>query len=561
MTKTLIFIFLVSSRLFCQSNLINWQRCLGGSDVEPSFSSIANYIQSTQDGGIIHLTATNSNDGDVTNNSGGSDIWVNKLNSNGILEWQKNIGGQALDLPYSISENDDGSFIVLGHSFSSELIGFHGQVDILLTKLTSNGQISWQKCIGGTYSEIILEANNFIGIPKSHLINNNNNGYIIAFESRSPDGDIGTNYGNYDIVVMIIDNFGNILNKKIIGGSLSESVKSISRLNNNQGYLILGETTSNDGVFNQNLGDQDIFVVRIDNNLNIDWLKCLGTNSMDSSGSFFEDNNGNIIVSGVVDQFDPITNGDVLVCKLDTSGNIIFSNLYGGSNEEGNMVDISIPFKLEIYPMGDCYLLTTASSSNDGDVSLNFGGSDFWIVKINSNGDILWEKTFGGDYTEHNMSNVIIHSNLEISFGIDLGNNSGNLFHPNFHYYPFDVNNGFDIGILKLDSLGNLLSFNCFGGDELEWIDNLIYNSSLNQYTFCGRTQSSNGDVVGFHGYEDSWIVELNQSLGVNELFSDQKRTPKNIYDLLGREMDIQSNTLLFYQYNDGTVEKKVIIE
>ena len=523
--------------MFCQSNLINWQRCLGGSDNDPSYSNIANYIQQTQDGGIIHLTNTNSNDGNITNYLGGSDIWINKLNSSGNIEWQKNIGGQGLDYPYSISENDDGSYIVIGYSFSSEFIG-------------------------GSQSDIILEANNSSGMPKSHLINNNNNGYTIAFESRSTDGDIGVNYGNYDIVIMNIDNFGNILNEKIIGGSFSEAIKSFKKLNNNQGYLIFGWTTSNDSEFIQNLGDQDIFVIRIDNNLNIVWLKCLGTNSFDLPGSFFEDSNGNIIVSGVVDQIGLGTIGDILVCKLDPFGNVIFSNLYGGSNDEGTIVLTYIQFKSEIYQMGDCYLLTTTTSSNDGDVTLNHGGTDFWIVKINSNGDIIWEKTFGGTPDEHQMSNVIVHSNMDISFGLDLSNNSGNLFHPNFHYYPFDINNnGGDIGIIKLDSTGNLLSFNCFGGDELDWIDNLIYNSSINQYTFCGRTQSSNGDVLGFHGASDCWIVELNQNLGVDELFSEQKRTPKIIYDLLGRETDIQSNTLLFYQYNDGTVEKKVIIE
>ena len=76
---------------------LEWQKCLGGSDWDDAYS-----IQQTTDGGYIVAGGPESNDGDVSGNHGFDDYWVVKLSSSGTLEWQKCLGGSDLDNAQSI---------------------------------------------------------------------------------------------------------------------------------------------------------------------------------------------------------------------------------------------------------------------------------------------------------------------------------------------------------------------------------------------------------------------------------------------------------------------------
>src|SRR5689334_1581411 len=94
-----ILLLITPTILFSQQTLgIEWQKCLGG-----SFGDNATSIIQTADGGYAVAGTTESNDGDVTTvNHGGLDIWVVKLNSSGVIEWQKSLGGSDEDSPTSI---------------------------------------------------------------------------------------------------------------------------------------------------------------------------------------------------------------------------------------------------------------------------------------------------------------------------------------------------------------------------------------------------------------------------------------------------------------------------
>src|SRR4051812_49424786 len=81
---------------------IQWAKCFGGSYYEKAYST-----HQTRDGGYIMAGETESNDSDVSgnhNNSQGSDCWIVKTDSLGILQWQRCLGGSGQDLAYSIIE-------------------------------------------------------------------------------------------------------------------------------------------------------------------------------------------------------------------------------------------------------------------------------------------------------------------------------------------------------------------------------------------------------------------------------------------------------------------------
>jgi len=92
-----------------------WQRTLGGSDLDVSFS-----IQQTIDKGYIIAGFSSSNDGDVSGNHGDYDYWIVKLTSTGELDWQKSLGGSGFDFAESIQQTTDGGYIIAGCSESND---------------------------------------------------------------------------------------------------------------------------------------------------------------------------------------------------------------------------------------------------------------------------------------------------------------------------------------------------------------------------------------------------------------------------------------------------------
>jgi hypothetical protein len=554
----------ITSVVYTQAPNIEWQKCLGGSDNEPVASNTPNYIQKTKDGGYILISDTRSGDGDVTNffggNAWGGDIWIVKLESTGDIQWQRSLGGGGDDYSYSVTETIDSNFIILGSTYSSDISGFHGQTDILLTKIDKNGTIIWNKCIGGMGSDFLWNFSFCQVQSPPKLIELSGIGYLIAFESLSSDGDIGINYGLKDICLMQIDINGVILNTKIIGGSLNDIAFSMIKAQDNSGFLILGSSFSNNGDFIGNHGLGDIVIFKVDNFLNLLWSKCLGSSEVDFPGSLLEDDFGNLFISGRSKEY----LSDVSVYKLDAAGNVIFSKTFGGSGDDsGSDMGIQSCYPLLYKNDNNEFFITTLTNSIDGDVSQNHGGYDTWIVKIDANGTIIWEKTFGGIYDEARISNLIIYPNNEISFGLIVTHSSGNLVHSNFHEFPFDPNgNGWDIGIIKTNSLGNPLYYYCFGGAETESISNLIWNEITDELTFCGSTQSTGGDVIGNHGMSDIWVAKLNSALSTNEIMTFQKsKTLINVVDLMGRDASPNYNQVLLYQFDDGSVVKKYISE
>ncbi len=128
---------------------IEWQKCLGGISTDYAFFDS---IYQTADGGYIVFGSTYSNNGDVSGNHGGYDTWVVKLNAAGVIEWQKCLGGTSTDYGYSIQQTADGGYIVSGYTQSNngDVSGNHGGGDIWVVKLNAEGSIEWQKCLGGS---------------------------------------------------------------------------------------------------------------------------------------------------------------------------------------------------------------------------------------------------------------------------------------------------------------------------------------------------------------------------------------------------------------------------
>src|SRR5690606_5072123 len=125
---------------------ISWSRFLGGSESDIP----AKVIRTT--GGMIVVGATASTDGDITENAGGFDYWVIRLDLEGNMIWQKTYGGSGDDIAHSALLMEDGSILITGESNSTDgdRSMAYGGTDVWLVNIDLDGNLLWEKSYGGT---------------------------------------------------------------------------------------------------------------------------------------------------------------------------------------------------------------------------------------------------------------------------------------------------------------------------------------------------------------------------------------------------------------------------
>jgi hypothetical protein len=341
-----------------------WQRCLGGSGLDEG-----KFAQKTQDGNYIVCGLTNSNDGDVSGNHGGYDMWVLKLDTSGNILWQKCLGGTSNEYGEYIQETNDGGYILTGCTSSNDgnISGNHGAFDVWVAKLSSTGTIEWQKCFGGTREEWVKK-----------IIELNGGEYLVSATTRSTDGDVTGNHGNYDSWFIRLDANGEKLWMKCCGGTLDDLSSGIESTPDG-GFISSSLSFSNDGDVSGNHGSSDYWIIKHDNAGNIQWQSCLGGSAGDDAFCLKALTDKEYIVSGYTESYDGNVSGnhgqmDIWVVKIDSIGSLIWQKCLGGTNNESAM-DV-------IQASDGGYLLAGNTYSNDGDVTGNHGDKDYWIIKL-----------------------------------------------------------------------------------------------------------------------------------------------------------------------------------
>ncbi|MCX2682066.1 T9SS type A sorting domain-containing protein [Galbibacter sp. EGI 63066] len=371
---------------------IDWEQTHGG-----SAGDYAHSISPTGDGGYILAGFTLSDDGDITSgNQGANDVWVVKLNSNGTIAWEQTYGGSGADYVHSISPTGDGGYILAGFTSSNNgdiTSGNQGSLDVWVVKLESNGSLAWEQTYGGS-----------AGDEAYSISPTGDGGYILAGSTSSNDGDITSgNQGSADVWVVKLDSNGTIAWEQTYGGSAGDYAQSIS-LTGDGGYILAGRTFSNNGdITSGNQGSADVWVVKLDSDGTIAWEQTYGGSADDYAYSISPtDDGGYILVGRTRSNNGDITSGnqgslDVWVVKLESNGSLAWEQTYGGSAGDE---------AYSISPTGDGgYILAGFTSSNNGDItSGNQGSLDVWVVKLDSDGSLAWEQTYGGSAQDYARS-------------------------------------------------------------------------------------------------------------------------------------------------------------
>lgn len=392
MHKITLALWLFAAPVFAQAPALFWQKNFGGSGNDQS-----NGVCATADGGFILAGKSNSSDGQLTQNRGGFDFWVVKTDASGNLQWQRSMGGSQEDIAEHVLQTAEGGYLITGYTDSQDgdVVSSHGLRDVLLVRLDASGQIIWTKTYGGSSyddGQIALELSD--------------GSFLVGATTHSGDGDVSQASGNGDIWLLHMDAQGNLLDEHIYGGSSHEFLTNLRPVPSG-GYILSGMATSTDGLLAQNHGMHDLWIIRLDENLNVLWQTALGGSGTDAANDVVAMSDGTFLATGTVysqdGQVGP-THGsaDAWVVRLDAGGNLIWKKNYGGSRGDAGV-------RIE-EAANNGFVLLGNTHSGDGDVqgyhSNYWDSGDGWLVRADAWGNILWQRALGGNDTEYFMEFV-----------------------------------------------------------------------------------------------------------------------------------------------------------
>jgi len=399
------------------------------------------------------------------------------------------------------------------------------------------GEVLWVKTFGGSGDEDAVS-----------VVQSNDGNYVVLSSTKSIDGDItGKTTTDLDFWLLKIDVNGEKIWDKTYGGSLQDKARSISKTTDG-GFILSGFTASTDGDITENAGFHDYWIIKVNANGDIQWQKTYGFIGQDQAYKVIQTSDGGYLATGFLDVgasegqgndlIDPNNTdrntlhslGDFWAIRMDANGNKIWRRYFGGTHvEQGKDV-------LETEDGG--FLLVGNSESSDFDVSNAHGSHDFWAIKINANGDKLWENTFGGlqsDFafavTNTSDGNFILVGDTRSS-DADVSNPLGNA----------------DAWVVKFSGAnGNLIWEKTYGGLEFDSARGIIKLEN-NNYAIAANTRSNNNDVSNHYGSNDAWVLIIDE----NGLLEFEKNIGGTDLDFANGLTETTNNELIFVGNTDS---------
>lgn len=463
---------------------------------------------------------------------GNWDVYVSKLDALGNFIWAKNFGGTNMEYGNDISVDLSGNVYITGKfggtvdfdpSVATYTINSAGSNDIFISKFDVNGNFVWAKTIGGT----IDDGSNSVTLDAS------GNVYSIGYYSGVVDFDpgVGTyslnSLGGIDCFISKLDNNGNFVWAKNIGGTCSEEGLSIT-IDPTGNICATGRfdcTTDFDpSALTYTLssaGNDDVFILKLDVNGNFIWAKNIGGTNSDVSFCIASDNGGNIYTTGDyrnTADFDPgvgtytltasaIT--DIFISKLDANGNFVWAKSIGGAG-----VDVGLSIVTD--GIGNSYTTGYFQNIVDFDPSAGIynltsgGGGDTFISKLDVSGNFVWAKNISGASSNDGWSIAYDGSGSVCITGVFLGTSD---FNPPA-LANLTSNGGTDIFIAKYNTTTGMSENNFESGLS-------IYpNPNNGEFKLKIDYQIDNGEILLFNSLGQK-VHEQKISHGQNNIITN----------------------------------------
>ena len=486
--KKLIVMLVCLSAYGSYSQDILWEKSFGGQKAEYLFDVIP-----TPDYGFILAGSSISGKGGTKSDEGKGnfDYWIWKMNEKGDAEWQKSFGGSNDDFLQSIHLTSDGGFILGGTSNSGndgdKREGCKGETDFWIVKLNAKGAEQWQKTIGGTSIERLYS-----------ISQTRDGGYIVggsSYSDKSPVdakgkedlfGKSERNRGNLDYWLVKLTPEGKVEWQKTYGGDYIDEIRAVEQTSDG-GYLVGGYSNSpksGDKTVDR-FGLGDYWILRLDNKGAVVWQKAIGGDKDDSLFAMKQTKDGGFIL--------------------------------GGNSDSG-----AVNSKLKI----------------------NAKGIDYWVVKCNDKGEILWQETY--DFGKLDVLTSIIenedgtfliggYAQSEKKQDFSKGKISGS-----------DKEGINDYVALKISSTGEALWSKTVGSKGDEVMRKLIETRD-GGYVLAG---TSNGDKSRDKdskvGDNDFWIVKLKDRVKPKKIRKE--------FEAMPNPATSYTNAVVNFEYDHGEV-------
>jgi len=319
-------------------------------------------------------------------------------------------GGSGTEWAYSLQQTPDGGYILSGPSSTSSA----GSYDFWIVKLDAAGAVSWQKTLGGSSDDI-----------PNGMLQTADGGYLLAGRTSSYGA------GGLDLWVVKLDASGNIVWQKSYGGSGSYDAAYSVRQAADGGYFLAGWTNSYGSGY-------EMWLLKLDASGNSVWQKAYGGSGSEFAYASCPSSDGGFVVAGSTSSSGAGSN-DFWVIKVDSSGNRVWQKAYGGAGAD-------TAFSVE--PTADGGYVVAGRTESFG-----AGSADFWVLKLDSTGTLVWQRTYGG-------------SALDWAFAVRQTADGGYLVAGQTLSFGAGKE---DVWVLRLDSTGGVLWQRAYGGSELDY--------------------------------------------------------------------------------------------
>ena len=403
------------------------------------YTTIVNNLNTTDT--IVQITGKTTFDGQAQQRYYGLTGYV--------AGWNETIGGTKDDEAFAIAKTTDGGYIVAAETTSFGAGGW----DIWLLKLDTNGNLQWNKTYGGPGTDYV-----------NYVIQTSDGGYLTS----GPTNSFGN--GGFDMMLLKTDSSGNMQWNKTFGTKQDEYSYGVTQTTDG-GYIAIGGNSST--FFVNGTGSVDVFLVKTDASGNLQWTKPyvsadgmgIGFNVIQTSDTSYVFCSAGLYGAG---------EHDYGLTKIDAQGNVQWFKTYGGNGTD---------------------ICRSIVATKDGGFALagltnSFGKGlhDIWLVKVDGNGNMVWNQTYGGTGDDNLFAYSGLVQTSDGGFAMSAATTS------------YGSGNR-DFWLIKTDSYGNVQYSKTFGGMGAETPYSMV-QATDGSFVIAGFTNS-----FGNGGY-DIYIVK-----------------------------------------------------
>lgn len=317
--------------------------------------------------------------------------------------------------------------------------------------------------------------------------------------------------GGTDFWLIKVDEDGNYVWDKTYGGDQEDYAREIIATSDG-GFLVVGFSySSNTGDRTDvALGSEDIWVVKVKADGSKEWDRAYGGSAGDHVESVLQTADGGYLIIGTT--FSPIGGdvsiatkgvGDVWILKIESDGTYEWDGRYGGNNNDWGRDATELSD-------GDFLIIGDTNSDASGDISEDpIGSRDYWLIRVDYTGGLVWEERFGGDDTD--TATCIIQTN---DGNCIIGGRSDSGIHAD---KTTASRGSVDQWIIKVDLSGAKIWDKAFGGDFIDYLNDM-YNGLDNTVMLLGHSYNDgapNGDISDVtRGMDDYWILRIDERDG-----------------------------------------------